>query len=127
VKRCPQCAEEVQDEAVKCRHCGSLLISDRVRRLAPRYGVLTEEQRKVEWGRLSDQEKRELPLALETLPKADPVKGSLGTLIAIVGVLIFIVALFADANIIGLVLGIAIAAVGMAMKKKAAPGAVVPR
>ena len=119
VKRCPVCAEEVQDEAVKCRYCGAQLMSDRVRRLLPRYGSLTEQQRADEWGRLSAQEQRELTAALEAAPKPDKVKDAGGTLVAVVGIIVLLWAMAADFSPVLLVLGAAVLGLGVAMRRKA--------
>ena len=40
MKKCPYCAEEIPDEAVKCRHCGEALSAGAPRPPGADYGVL---------------------------------------------------------------------------------------
>jgi predicted nucleic acid-binding Zn ribbon protein len=39
MKKCPFCAEEIQEEAVKCRHCGEFLIDAELRKIKKASGV----------------------------------------------------------------------------------------
>src|SRR5688572_15686507 len=65
MKKCPYCVEEIQDEAVKCRHCGQSLVSPRVRELSSRWASITQFERDEEWANLDSQQQRELTLALD--------------------------------------------------------------
>jgi hypothetical protein len=39
MKKCPFCAEEIQEEAVKCKHCGEFLIDAELKRLNKDGGI----------------------------------------------------------------------------------------
>ena len=47
MKKCPFCAEQIQDEAIKCRYCGSMLDGSAPAGRAPGQNVFDHEARRL--------------------------------------------------------------------------------
>lgn len=54
MKKCPACAESIQDDALKCRFCGEILISEEWRSFCERFAALSPEDQEVERAKLTD-------------------------------------------------------------------------
>ena len=49
MKKCPFCAEEIQEEAIKCKHCGEFLIDAELRRMKAGGGAGSTNLSQGEW------------------------------------------------------------------------------
>ena len=72
MKTCPNCAEEIQDEAIVCKHCGRELVSERWRDYCARYASLTPEQQRLELARLTVEQRAEAERAWKALGLTNP-------------------------------------------------------
>ncbi len=67
MKKCPYCAEEIQDDAVKCKHCGETLISPEWRTWVDRYTGLTATGRKESLRALDSSQRQYVARLLQLL------------------------------------------------------------
>lgn len=67
MKTCPYCAEEIQDAAVKCRHCGEVTVSQEWREFCGNYATWDAGRQTDEFQALSDEQKTEFRAAWTAL------------------------------------------------------------
>jgi len=67
MKTCPYCAEEIQEAAVKCKHCGEVVVGDEWRAFCERYSKLPPAQQKTEWEGLSPDQRTHFSAAWSAL------------------------------------------------------------
>ncbi len=57
---CPYCAEEIQEAAVVCRHCGEAVVSDDCRAYSERYSRLGPKRAQADWAKLTPEQQGSL-------------------------------------------------------------------
>jgi hypothetical protein len=79
VKECPFCAEAIQDDAVKCRHCGSTLVGSAAdwQQYRLRYQRMTLDEQRQAWAKLSAAQQSQLQRVLsgQAATSAGPEQG----------------------------------------------------
>ncbi|MDA2935189.1 zinc ribbon domain-containing protein [Acidobacteria bacterium AH-259-D05] len=89
-KKCPFCAEEIQEEAIKCKHCGEELHTTRAQwaELASSYRKLAPSAQKSKWNQLTDEQRTYLkdhfgveapPPSVEVAPTSRPLSTNSST------------------------------------------------
>lgn len=98
MKTCRFCAEEVQDEAVVCRHCGKSAVSTEIEDLGRRWANMKQELRDAEWAALSELDQAQLRGFLELRRKK--VSPAVWVFLAVV-VLVVLLQVCAEISAIG--------------------------
>jgi hypothetical protein len=58
MSKCPVCTEETEAAAVKCKHCGEILVPDAWRSFCRKYRTLSADTQRKEYEKLTDDQKR---------------------------------------------------------------------
>lgn len=66
-RMCPQCAEEIRVEAVKCKHCGNFVAGEDWRRFAQHWAYMSQNERDRKWRELSEAQRRALRAVWDAL------------------------------------------------------------
>lgn len=73
MKKCPFCAEQIQDDALKCHHCGELVIPDGWRTYAAHYAALNRQGQHRAFAQLAPDQQAEFLHVWEVLsPRLPP-------------------------------------------------------
>lgn len=72
MKPCPVCAEEIQDAAIRCRHCGADLVDAEIWELVRGWPQMDQAQREARWYAMTPERQETLRRALEVPPGAVP-------------------------------------------------------
>jgi hypothetical protein len=74
MKRCPYCAEEIQDDAIICRFCNRSQTKDDAEwaKFISRYKSLPRDEQAKIWNKLSDEQKKYLDATLNPVHSRGP-------------------------------------------------------
>jgi hypothetical protein len=70
MKKCPSCAEEIQDEATICKHCGRVPATPEILSLARRWWKIRDKEQARLWAAMSVTDRTLLTETLKTTPPA---------------------------------------------------------
>lgn len=130
-KICPQCAEEVRTEAIRCKHCGADLVDDAMKELVRRYASLANPQRVEMVKAMSSEQMRDFKRVWQAVgatadakpdqgtasnspPRVSSVRGgeAIGAMTVIAGLLIGLIGVFSET---GCGFGLLVMLVGLAV------------
>lgn len=94
MKRCPACAEEIQDDATVCRFCGRLPMRPELQAWAQQWWSLRKADRDQFWDSLSSADRTMLKVVVEANAPRRSTAATCGIVVVVLGVVMVGLVLF---------------------------------